>query len=391
MGTPGKDGRHSSGIRLARRINIEASPAPGRSTMQEEPEALNVLKSSNPAFRASGDANGIRRPGRNVVRAFALFLAVALPGASLRAQDPSPDTGPSPAAETENPSAANPLDVDLLLADPVRDLPPFQALRDRLHELAAGDRSPEAFAAAAEDLAADGVYATAIQILWFASKLVADEAKADDYAKQMNVWSRAALPAAKLIEQGEQLQVAGRDREAIETYILAVEAHPFNERAHFRLADAWRDVYEKEYGDELSLAPLAIRVRLFRDAYVHYHLALEIDPLFYDARYGLSELRGLFPENQDVLLKTQYLTQQALDFRGEILPVLQVIEQGEADAGTFSKLGGAFEALEEPEYAVFAWQCALTLGASPEELTPRIGEALSASPSGGRPGSEGSR
>lgn len=350
-----------------------------RVTMTEEDsENLYVLNLSIFPISTPASTGGRRRISQPVVAVgLLLLLLIALPVAPARAQSDAKGSRGAPSPEPPSTTSENPLDVDLLLSDPVRDLPPFQSLRQRMRELASGEGSPEAFRAAAEDLASDGIYAAAIQVLWFGSKMVDDEAKAASYSKRMKVWARAALPADELIEEGQQLQVADRNKEAIETYLRAVAAHPFNERAHFSLADAWRSVYLEEYGDDLALAPLEIRVRLFRDAYVHYRLALEIDPLFYDAHYGLSELRDLFPDNHEVLLKTQFLTQRALDFRGEVLPVLGALEQGETNAATFEQLGDGLTALGESEYAVFAWRCALKFGASEEEIGPRIEAVLS--------------
>lgn len=319
---------------------------------------------------------GGRPAGNGAAASLLILLAAFLSVSPVRAQSESAGT-PDPSGESESTATANPLDVDLLLEDPVRDLPPFQSIRDRLRQLAMGERSPASFESVAEGLAADGVYTAAIQVLWFASKMSVGEAGADEYARRMRVWNKAASAADELIEQGEQLQIAGRSREAIEAYLRAIESAPFNERAHFRLADAWRRVYRDEYGDQPNPAPLEIRVRLFRDAYVHFRLALELDPLFYDARYGLSELRDLFPDNRQVLLETQPFTQQALDFRAEVLPVLDEIEKGEESADTFNRLAEGLETIGASEYSVFAWQCALELGAPREEIAPRIEGILS--------------
>lgn len=303
-----------------------------------------------------------------------LLLWIGLVAGAGAQNSEQPPSGQSP-PQDEAAAPGNPLNLDLLLADPVADRPGFQALRERLERLAEGDGSPSAFEAAADELATDGIYTTAIEILWFAGKIAPDEAAAGEYAQRMQTWAQRAAAAESVVEEGEQLYSAGRKQEAIKTFLRALDSHPFSERAHFRLAEAWRHVYLEEYGNDLRLAPLEIRVRVFRDAYEHYRLALEIDPLFYDAYYGLSELRDMFPENQEFLLRTQPLTQRALDFRGEVLSVLEEIERGQEDAATFSRLGAAFETIGADEYAVFAWQCALRLGGPEDELRPRI-EAL---------------
>lgn len=334
---------------------------------------MSIRKFPTPAERSTVDPVDSNRGPILFVAWVFLILTLALAPGAARSQSPTVDDSAASANETGNAEApANPLDLDLLLEDPIAIHEDFQSLRDRLGQLARDGRTPSDFEAAAEELAADGVYTTAIELLWFAEQMAADETVAAGYRDRMRTWTQAAMAAESVVDEGGQLYVAGRRPESIETFLRALEINPFSERAHFRLADAWRRIYQEEYGNDSSLPPLEIRVRVFRDAYEHYALALAIDPLFYDAYYGMSELRGLFPDNQEFLLRTQDLTQRALDFRGELLPVLRTIEDGKAVGGTYVQLGEAFEVLGAFEYAVFAYQCALQLEPKRTDIAARL-------------------
>ncbi len=286
-------------------------------------------------------------------------------------QDSASDsTSTKEAASGETEPSSNPLNLDLLLEDPVETHDGFGQVRDRLRRLAREGRTPEDFESAADELADDGVFTTAIELLWFAEQMVSDKAVAAGYGDRMRSWAQAAAAAESVSDEGGQLFKAGRKPEAIEAFLRAIDVNVYSERAHFRLADAWRRIYQDEYGQDPELPPLNIRVRVFRDAYEHYRLALAIDPLFYDAYYGLSELRGLLPDNPDFLLRTQALTQRALDFQGELLPVLKAIERGESDGSTYVQLGSAFETLGAFEYAAFAYQCAVLIDGADSEVAP---------------------
>lgn len=324
-------------------------------------------------LRATPDA---RVRGRRSLRLRLTLLALgALPALAtpIPAQDPATPDTPAP-SEKESGIAPrpNPLDLDMLLADPVASRPEFHQFRDIRRELAATGNSATHFERAAERLAALRAYTTAIELLWFASRMQTDPAVTAGYQDRMREWAQQATPAEMIVEEGDQLLVAGRQSEAVAAHLRALELNPFAERAHFRLADAWRIIYKEKYEDDLSLAPLEIRVRIFQDAWVHYLLCLEVDPLFYDAYYGLSELRGLFPENHEFLMRTQPLTQRALDYRGAVLPVLQRIESTAEDAALMAELGEAFETIGVPDYAVFAYQCAVRLGDAGPSVPARI-------------------
>jgi tetratricopeptide (TPR) repeat protein len=301
---------------------------------------------------------GLRSGWTATLFAAGIALLAILSAGRLEAQDEAP--------------ASAAIDIDLLLADPLSADSAFRDLMDRRNTIGLQAADAEDLARGAEDMARSGAYTTAIELLWFAEKMAPESPAGARYRDTMQGWAQAARAADLPVEEGDQYFLAGRHKEAIEAYLRATEAHPFNERAHFRLADAWREIYQHQFEADMSLAPLEIRVRVFQDAYRHYQYALAIDPLFFDAYYGLSELRSLIPEDQQFLLRTQPATQRALDFRAEVLPILAELESGEDTVSTFTRLGRAFEEIGVWDYAVFSYQTASHLGGPAEELNGRI-------------------
>jgi tetratricopeptide (TPR) repeat protein len=278
-------------------------------------------------------------------------------------------------SSAQEPDAAPPgagvLDLTALLEDPISSDAGFREHVERRHALALEADGPDELAAGAREFAQAGAYTTAIGLMWFGEKMAPETSRAE-FRDQMKIWAEAARAADREVDEGDQYFKAGRHPEAIEAYLEAVEVHPYNERAHFRLADAWREIYQHQFESDMSLAPLEIRVRVFQDAYRHYLRALAIDPLFFDAYYGVSELRSLIPENQEFLMRTQPETEKALAFRTEVIPVLAALEAGEESAATFVRLGGALEQIGAWDYAIFAYQTALGLGGAEAETVSRI-------------------
>lgn len=269
------------------------------------------------------------------------------------------------------------LDLDLLLADPVQAQEAYRRLEERRSWLAGRGGKAEEFEQVAGELAGMGFYTSAIELLWFAQKMAPQLPSAARYAEQMKQWSASAAVADRMIEEGSQLYQAGRPKESLEALLRAAQEHPNSERTNFALAETWRRIYREQYENQATAAPLEIRVKVFQDAYQRYRLALAIDPLFYDAYYGISELRGIFPEDREFLLRTQPDTQRALDFRAELVPVLTSVETGAEDPALMMRLGEAFEKLGIRDYAVYSYQTARALGGQDPKIAERL-EALQA-------------
>lgn len=283
------------------------------------------------------------------------------------AQPAGPDASTGPSSLS--------LDLDLLLADPVRAHEAYRKLEERRSWLAGRGGKPEEYEQVAGELAGMGFYTSAIELLWFAQKMAPQTPSAVRYTERMKQWSDSAVAADRMIEEGNQLYQAGRPKESLEALLRAAQEHPNSERTNFALADMWRRIYREQYENEATAAPLEIRVKVFQDAYQRYRLALAIDPLFYDAYYGISELRGIFPEDTEFLLRTQADTQRALDFRAELVPVLAAVENGAEDPALMMQLGEAFERLGVADYAVYSYQTARALGGQDPKVAERL-EAL---------------
>lgn len=296
-----------------------------------------------------------------------LGSAVAsLPGASgpLGAQEP-PDLSTA-SSQTE------PLDTEALLADPILGRASFHFLVQLRRWAALQRGQPEAFERVAEDFAGRGAYFSAVEMLWWADQLSDDPERRAAYQRRMREWIALTAPAETLTEQSRQLFAAGEGARAIDGLRQVLADHPFYEKGYYEWANVFFLLYLARAEGSGETMPLPARQRLFRSCYDALQYTLALDPLFYDAHYLLSRLREILHDDAEFLIRSQFLTERAVAFRGEVIPPLEKIEDGGRDASLFVELGRGFEAVGAAEYAVFAYEAALRHGAADADLRQRI-------------------
>lgn len=121
--------------------------------------------------------------------------------------------------------------------------------------------------------------------------------------------------------------------------------------------------------------PAELRVKLFRTLYEHLTCTIAIDPMYYDAYYLLGSIREVLPDAKEFLVATEGLTAKALTFHNEVLPVMELIEQGKREPELFEQLGAGLEGVGVMDYAVFSYRAAILRGSKNPEV-PKHMEAI---------------
>lgn len=266
------------------------------------------------------------------------------------------------------------LHLDHLLSDPVPDEAEFKYIRERRRWLAEHSDRIESFESVADEFASVSAFYSAVGILWFAEKMAPSEETSTAYQEQMKDWIAEAAEINRSVDEGLQLFESKRYQEAMDIFSEATQAHPYNDRAHYARADAYLRVYQIRTDASPHPISLTTRANMFRNAYRHYLFNLELDPLYFDSYYGISELREMFPDDREFIARTQGLTQRALDFRTGIIPILNLIDDGQRDSGLFLELGVLLENLGIEAYAAYAYQVAIHLDPDFEQARDRWGQ-----------------
>lgn len=301
-----------------------------------------------------------------------LLAAILVPSRSLRAQD-APAPAPAQPADATAPAEDPAVEVDLkaLLSNPIPAHKEFKYLYQRRSWLAANCDDPMNYQVLAQEFAERGAYFSAIELAWFAEKMTDDAAIRERLQSRMNTWLKAASPINDRVEQARQLFDAGKSKEALEALLNVIQEHPYAERAHYELSNVQFRVYLQQAISFEHLMPVDMRAKLFRVLYEHLTFTIAIDPLYYDAYYLLGSIREMLPDAKEFLLATEDLTQKALTFNNEIVPIMELIEAGNHDPELFQKFGAGLEAVGVMDYAVFAYGCAIARGSKDPEVPKR--------------------
>lgn len=300
------------------------------------------------------------RIGKTLVLSWSL-LALVSTGNAEAANNGQPAPGKiADASTTKTLPASGNSELQQLLADPVAGRAEFQFLRERRQWLARQGGKPSTFQKVAGEFVERGAYYPAVELLWFAEKMAgSDEQRAmlRERMKQVLVQSGRLEAEADL---AVQLWGGGRRSEAIAKLQDLVRQHPYCEKAHYQIAFlTYKDYQEREEKNK-GLLPLAERRKIFRLCYDEFLLTLAIDPLYKEAWDQLNMLRALLPEDRPFLVATNPITQHALDFMNEVLPPMTKLDKGEHSAETLAQAGEGLAAIGLDEYAIYAWQAALS-------------------------------
>lgn len=299
-----------------------------------------------------------------------LLVAIQLPCLCLRAQDAP---APAPPADAAAPAEDTAVEVDLkaLLSNPIPAHKEFKYLYQRRSWLAANCDDPMNFQVLAQEFAERGAYFSAIELAWFAEKLTDDPAIREGLQTRMNTWLQATTPTNDSIEKARQLFDAGKSKEALEELLNVITENPYAERAHYELANVQFRVYLQQAISFENLMPVDMRAKLFRVLFEHLTFTIAIDPLYYDAYYLLGSIREMLPDSTEFLLATENLTDKALTFNNEVVPIMELLEEGRRDPELFQKFGAGLEAVGVMDYAVFAYGCAIARGSKDPEVPKR--------------------
>ena len=324
------------------------------------------------------------RIGKTLVLSWSL-LALVSTGNAEAANNGQPAPGKIADASTSKtlPASGNP-ELQQLLADPVAGRPEFQFLRERRQWLARQGGKPGTFQKVAGEFVERGAYYPAVELLWFAEKLSLSDEQREALKERMK---QVLVQTGRLEAEADlavQLWGGGRRSEAIAKLQDLARQHPYCEKAHYQLAYlTYKDYQEREEKNK-GLLPLAERRKIFRLCYEEFLLTLAIDPLYKEAWDQLNMLRALLPEDRPFLVATNPITQHALDFMNEVLPPMTLLDKGDRSVETLTKAGEGFETVGLHEYAVYAWQAALSQseeeGKGAKELRARIEQARKALP-----------
>jgi hypothetical protein len=265
----------------------------------------------------------------------------------VRAVDP-PASAPAPQ-----------FDLDLLLADPVAAKPRFQYLIDRRSWLARQGGSVEAFEQVAADFARRGAHYSALELLWFAERIVSDPERRQRLTDRMRELSALTTAAEAKVEIASQLWSAGKPTEAIAYLRQIIGEQPYCERAHYELGFYFYQGYIiEEIRHEDLIEPLQ-RAKIFRVCYEQFMITLAIDPLYDDGYYYLNLIRGILPDYQALLNRTNDMSMRSLTFRSLVLPPMSKMEEGARDRPTLLAAAEGLEQVGLYAYAVYTIQAAL--------------------------------
>lgn len=293
----------------------------------------------------------------NISFMISCMIAILASGLPAPAEQPTPEPTPVPTPVIPE------IDVDSLIYDPIGEKPEIASVAAIRTELARSDSGVADFEAAAEKLVNVRAWYSALGLLWWAEKMDNDP----DVRERLNASMLECLKHDREtdddVDMAMQLEAAGRPDRALQNLIEIRTREPLNAQTHYYIGKLQFGGFLTEQ-DRATTAGLdtGLRARLFRICYCEYNYALAIDPLYMDARDGLSTLRMVFSDHPEFLVRTNILTERAADFRSDAAPVIGRIENGDRSPQTLAEAGDGLMKGGVADYAIFAWRAALIQG-----------------------------
>jgi hypothetical protein len=311
----------------------------------------------------------IRRRARvNLLGGAFLFLLAA--GFPAVAQD-------APADDDRPPSGT--LNLDNLLMDPVVPGGPHDTLRRHRAWLAHQNGDPAAFEKVADEFEKIGAYYPAIELLWFAEKIVPDTARRDAFTERMRALQAKHRQGADRVDAAVQVWAAEGPVKAMDMLRRIAEEEPYNEIAHYEIGKRTWLMYLAMEGDGSTPVPARDRLQLFRDCYVANMITLNIDPLYNDAYYQLNQLRAMLADvDRAFLERTEPFSRRALAFLSNAVPALSALDEGGRTPEALAAAAAALAEVDQFPYAVYAYQAAIANAAANPELAAAIREKTDA-------------